>query len=135
MWAGARTESSCASTRKGKQLGDPDSPWVRWELELHNTDREIPFDVLLQPGRYVAGAYPATSWVQAEASRIRTIQKTGEISYAYLKHYASVGYGKLLNVMLETEGSAERVVEVLRRSGVPSRLALPSIPEPKRTGS
>ncbi len=46
---------------KGKQLGDPESPWVRWELELHNTDREIPFDVLLQPGRYVAGAYPATA--------------------------------------------------------------------------
>ncbi len=114
---------------KGKQLGDPESPWVRWELELHNTDREIPFDVLLQPGRYVAGAYPATAWVQEEASRIRTIQKTAEIGYAHLKHYASVAYGKLVNVMLEKEGSAERVVELLWRAGVPTRLSLPLIPE------
>lgn len=27
---------------KGKQLGDPQSPWIRWELELHNKDRVLP---------------------------------------------------------------------------------------------
>ena len=41
---------------KGKQLGDATSPWVRWELELHNKSRVIPFDVLTAPGQYVAGA-------------------------------------------------------------------------------
>jgi DNA relaxase NicK len=34
---------------KGKQLGDESSPWVRWELELHNRDRVIPWEVLLEP--------------------------------------------------------------------------------------
>jgi len=29
---------------KGKQLGDPNSPWVRWEVEQHNRQREIPWD-------------------------------------------------------------------------------------------
>jgi phage replication initiation protein len=48
---------------KGKQLGDPNSPWVRWEVELHNKQRVIPWDVLINPGPYVAGAYPCTQWV------------------------------------------------------------------------
>jgi phage replication initiation protein len=42
---------------KGKQLGDNTSPWVRWELELHNRDRIIPWDVILEPGKYLAASY------------------------------------------------------------------------------
>lgn len=108
---------------KGKQLGRASSPWVRWELELHNTDRIIPFDVLLEPGKYVAGAYPCVAWVQAVASRIKTTQKTAEISYQHL------AYGRMVNTMLEVEGSAEKVVEMIRRPGLPKRLDMPVIPE------
>ena len=36
----------------------PGHPWVRWELSLGNKGRVIPWDVLLEPGRYVVGAYP-----------------------------------------------------------------------------
>lgn len=112
---------------KGKQLGDPLHPWVRWELELRNKDREIPFDVLLSPGKYVAGAYPCMAWVKEETSRIRTTQKTGKISYERLCHHASIAYGPLLNVMAQVEGSSEAAFERLRRDGVPSRLALPGL--------
>jgi phage replication initiation protein len=112
---------------KGRQLGAPDNPWVRWELELHNVDREIPFDVLLEPGRYVAGAYPCMGWVQDEVSRVQTIRKTGEIGYEQLCHQLRIAYGRMINVMLKVEGSAERVVEKLRRDGVPGRLRLPEI--------
>jgi len=114
---------------KGKQLNFSSSPWVRFELELHNTDREIPFEVLLEPGKYVAGAYPCMAWVQEEASRIRTIQKTAEIGYHHLSHYLSVAYGRHLNVMLEIEGSPEKVIEKLRRDGLPARLHLPIVPD------
>lgn len=107
---------------KGKQLGDGASKWVRWELELHNVDRVIPFDVLLEPGGYVAGAYPCTKWIRQEASRIRTIQKSGEISYAHLSHFLRIAYGRMINVMMQVEGSSDRVIELLRVSGVPARL-------------
>ena len=107
---------------KGKQLGQADSPWVRWEVEYHAIDRHIPWEVLTEPGRYVAGAYPCCSWVYEEASRIRTIKAQDEISYARLKHAGALAYGALINVMLEREGSAERVVELLRREGTPKRL-------------
>jgi len=108
---------------KGKQLGSPSNPWVRWEVELHAVDRVIPWDVLAHPGYYVAGAYPCFGWISAEASRIRTVKEQDAISYGRLKHISSIAYGALINVMLQREGSAERVVELLRRDGVPRRLA------------
>ena len=37
---------------KGKQLGDPNSPWIRHELELKAVDFRIPRDCLLQPENY-----------------------------------------------------------------------------------
>jgi len=112
---------------KGKQLGSAESAWVRWELELHNKDREIPYDVLLEPGRYVAGAYRCMGWVKEDASRIRTVRKTGRISYEHLCHYARIAYGPLLNVVVEVEGSPAAAIKRLQRGGIPSRLRLPGI--------
>lgn len=50
---------------KGKQLGDPQSPWIRWELELHNKDRVLPLDTLLYPARYLAAGYPPCEWISS----------------------------------------------------------------------
>lgn len=108
---------------KGKQLGAPKNPWVRWELELHNVDREIPWDVLLEPGKYVAGSYPrAMGWVQEVMSRIQTIKNDSKLSYAHLTKYHQIAYGKHINVMLKVEGTAEKVIEKLIQPGVPARL-------------
>lgn len=113
---------------KGMQLGAKWHPWVRWELELHSVDRVIPWDVLLEPGKYVAGAYPkATGWIQQDMSRIRTIQNTAQISYDYMTACTSMSFGKHLKVMLEIEGSAERVLQKVVRDGIPKRLDLPIV--------
>lgn len=114
---------------KGMQLGSAWHPWVRWEIEMHNVDRVIPWEVLLEPGKYVAGTYPnALGWIQEEMQRISTLQKTATLSYEHLAHYASVAYGKLINVMLQVEGSPEKVLKKLSRDGLPSRLDLPPLP-------
>lgn len=116
---------------KGKQMGDPQSPWVRWELELHNRDRVIPWDVILEPGKFVAGSYPCMAWVDKVQERIRTLKRGTRISYEHLSRYASLAYGPLINIMLAVEGSPEKVVERLKRPGVPSRLdcgGLPPVP-------
>lgn len=113
---------------KGMQCGCKDDPWVRWELELHNVDRVVPWDVLLNPGQYVAGAYPkALYWIQEEMSRIRTVQKETKLSYDHLVACASVAYGRLFNVMLEVEDSPECVMEKLRKDGIPKRLRIPKV--------
>ncbi len=115
---------------KGKQLKDPESPWVRWELELHNNDRIIPWEVLLEPGKYVAGAYPCMGWVQADMCRIKTIKHANKIGYEHLKRCNKNSYGQLINTMMKVEGNdAEKVVAQLRRPGTPSRLDPSQIPE------
>lgn len=114
---------------KGMQLKTPFHPWVRWEVQLGNRDRIIPWDAVLQPGKYLAGSYiNALSWISEQQSRIRTLKKTSEIGYESLTHWASVAYGKHINAMMIKEGSAEKVVEILRREGLPSRLNLPELP-------
>jgi phage replication initiation protein len=107
---------------KGKQLGDASSPWVRWELELHNRDRIIPWDVLLEPGKYLAASYACMGWVSEIQERIKTTRKTATISYEHLTHYARQAYGPLITVMLEVEGSPEKVISLLKRAGTPARL-------------
>ncbi len=115
---------------KGMELGEPWHPWSRWEVTLGNEGRVIPWEVLLEPGRYVVGAYPKPlAWVQSEMSRIATLQKQATISYGAMKHSAKQAYGKLFSVMLEVEGSAEKVVELIRRPGVPARLNHPARPK------
>ncbi len=116
---------------KGQQLGALWHPWVRWEVELHNKDRVIPWEVLLDPARYFVGSYPQVlNWVQDEMTPIRTIQKKTQISYENLISYASTAYGPLLNVMLEVEGNADAVMQRLRRTGSPKRLQHPIISKP-----
>ncbi|MGZ4847451.1 MAG: replication initiation factor domain-containing protein [Halobacteriota archaeon] len=113
---------------KGMQLGHRGHPWVRWEVELHNVDRVIPWKVLLEPARYVVGSYPkAMHWVQEEMSRIRTVQRQTQISYEHLVEYASRAYGPLLNVMLEVEGTSDAVLDRLFRVGTPRRLQHPLV--------
>jgi phage replication initiation protein len=115
---------------KGMQLGAKLHPWVRWEVELHNTDRIIPWAVLSEPGQFVAGSYPkALGWIHEDMKRIKTVQRTAEINYESLIKAAKLTYGKLFNVMLEVEGSADKVLEKLVRDGIPSRLHLPIVPE------
>ncbi|HXK28005.1 MAG TPA: replication initiation factor domain-containing protein [Candidatus Binatia bacterium] len=116
---------------KGMQLGALSHPWVRWEACLGNTGRKIPWEVLLEPGRYLAGAYPkALGWVSTEASRIVTLQKQTQISYDALVGHASRHYGALIALMQQVEGSPEKVVEKLTRPGTPRRLQHPAIERP-----
>lgn len=112
---------------KGKQLKNPDSPWTRWEIELRSKDRYIPFDVLLTPGKYLAGSYNCLHWVHEEACRIRTTRETAIIGYEHLVACARIAYGPLLTVMLAIEGSAEAVIKRLATPGHPRRLDLANV--------
>jgi phage replication initiation protein len=76
----------------------------------------------LEPGKYLAAAYDCMGWVSAIQERIETTRKTATISYEHLIHYARQAYGPLITVMLEVEGSSEKVIDLLKRSGTPARL-------------
>ncbi|SDG73326.1 replication initiation factor domain-containing protein [Propionivibrio dicarboxylicus] len=108
---------------KGKQLGDPRSSWVRWEVELHNRDRRIPLDVLLTPSMYLAASYPPCAWISKGQSRIETVTRTAKIELNVLVEAARNSYGKLIWFQWKIlELSPLEIVECLAVRGVPKRL-------------
>lgn len=109
---------------KGKQLGNCDSPWTRFEVEVHNVDREIPLDVLIRPASYFAGMYPITQkLVNVGAERIRTIQAEQEISLERLMTFGRLAYGRLVHVLrLQAGGDDTAVANDLCVVGIPRRL-------------
>ena len=107
---------------KGKQLGNPESPWVRWELELRKQGRVIPLDVLLRPGDYLKGAYKCLHWMKGIASTVKTIRKTAEITIARMKEYAKRNVGRLLYALVQFGQSASGIVNELMGNEIPKRL-------------
>jgi DNA relaxase NicK len=140
FYVGARDSGKLLRVyEKGRQLGDPLSPWVRWELELHAEKRVIPFLVLLRPGEYLAGAYPGergTGWISAAQSVIKTISNRLKISYSAMIRHCRVSYGRLLWAMSEIEASADAVLELLTDGvdQVPRRLVMPPVPGDRLRG-
>jgi phage replication initiation protein len=116
----------CRVYEKGKQRGDPHSKWVRWEVEIHREDREIPWGVLLEPRSFLAGSYPCMRWVTdgAVGQRIRTVRKEGAVSLAALVRACRDSYGPLFDVLAKRGAPTERVVSMMTRPGVPRRLEL-----------
>lgn len=94
----------CRVYEKGRQLGDPSSPWVRVELELRNKGREIPWDVLTSPITYLAGSYPCLAYLSKEQDKIRTISKAVEITIDSIVRYLSTAGGKSINVLMQANG-------------------------------
>ena len=113
---------------KGHQMGQDDSPWVRYELELHSKDRHIPPSAIVDPAGVLAGGAPYLASVLAEARpvAVRTVvRRRLQATVDHLCHHASVAYGRLLNVLVGIGMSPVEVVERLRVDGVPSRLYVP----------
>lgn len=108
---------------KGKQLGDPESPWVRAECEWHDKSRLLPYDMLTRPGQYLAGAYPALRFLSIEQSKVKTVFRGGKIVFDRAMYNLKQQGGKLINLALKVfGGDYAEVVEQLRRDGLPKRI-------------
>jgi phage replication initiation protein len=88
---------------KGKQLGSPTSEWVRAEVEFKSADRVLPFDILLSPGAFLAGAYPAFSEFASRQERITTIRETKVCTKDKKEAWIQRQCGKDLFVLSELE--------------------------------
>lgn len=100
---------------KGKQLGDSSSTWVRHELELHSKDRTIPYDILLNPGAFLQGAYPAAlSWLGYVAETISTYKNKSKVVFSLALQYAKRQVGRLVRYCKDVAGyDCEKVVQEL----------------------
>lgn len=109
---------------KGKQLGDPSSNWTRVEAELRNKSRFIPWDALVRPGHYLAGAFPCLAYLSAVQEKIRTIAKAGKITLTVATIHLQKSGGKLVDLLMKLhKEDAHAVINKIRGDGIPRRLA------------
>jgi DNA relaxase NicK len=111
---------------KGKQLKDKQSPWVRYELELHNDNREIPLDVFDNISSAFLGAYgwlsdTFTSILSTAPRRLRCMKKKTELVVQNFVETFSLQYGKLFSMLEDCGVSLYSFVQVVKRQGKPSR--------------
>lgn len=127
FYVGHRTNGKfCRVYEKGRQLGCPDSEWVRVEVEFKSVDRLIPYDILLQPGRYLTGAYPAFSWISGRSERIRTVRETAQCDRARKEAWIKRQCGRDLWALVGVE-AGDTLGE--RASGLLARLWREELPE------
>lgn len=113
---------------KGKELGWLDSEWVRFEVQLGNRDRVIPFEALTERDQFFAGAYPALEQLLAVAGqRIKTVRDDAASSVMRLALALKRSFGKLINLAIESGVPVADFVEEVRVSGLPRRLNLPAV--------
>lgn len=105
---------------KGKQLGCPDSPWVRWEVQLLSINRHLPPAVLVDPRPYMRGSYPrALGWIGGAAVRIATKLLKGRLLLERAVKYARQQVGSLICYLREAKGMEDQgiVGELIGRPG------------------
>ncbi|MFQ2532742.1 replication initiation factor domain-containing protein [Aeromonas caviae] len=143
FYVGSRINGKCARVyEKGKQMQSAEYPnWVRAEGELHNKDRVIPLDVLVNPDPYFAGMYPQfDKWLAAiqEAEikpvRLTTFKNKFKTSRDNAVFNMSRMAGRLVNWLANIEGlSPEKIINQLtahlEESDIPARLRMPLPPD------
>jgi phage replication initiation protein len=114
---------------KGMQLGDPDSPWTRFEVQLGNRDRIIPFEAMTRRDEFLAGCYPALEKMLGVASEpIRTTQTEGRTTLGHLMFHLKRSYGKLIHTVSDSIAvDAADLIEHLVVHGAPRRCNLTSV--------
>ena len=114
---------------KGRQLGDPESEWVRFEVQLGSRDRVLPFECLTACDAFFAGCYPALqSMIQTAAEAIPTHRLGGELPMQHLLYHLKRCYGKVVDVACgPLSAEYAQFVEAVRIVGVPKRLNLSSL--------
>ena len=101
---------------KGRQLGDKDSPWVRFEIQFNHGDIEIPFEILQDSGGYFSGAFPIcqTFSNMPDAKRIAVREKTLNLTFEHKVRHGRNAVGGLINFMLDVGLEPVQIVEMLK---------------------
>ncbi|GIA25813.1 replication initiation factor family protein [Vibrio cholerae] len=133
FYVGARDNGKVfRAYHKGAQMRSEEYPdWNRFEVQIGNRFRVIPFDVLIDPDPYFAGAYPALASLisEVEPVRIPTTKILLNVTLENAIKHAKTQYGKLINALRLIYGDSQYIVETLTKgldeNDIPDRLNHP----------
>jgi len=92
---------------KGIQMGDSQDKWVRWELELRSSQREIPLETMIHPENFLAGSYPALSFLNEKQCVIKTIIRSSQMTVEKIIENQVISTRKAINMMKEICGMTD----------------------------
>ena len=115
LYIGRRGSSKfCRVYEKGKQLGDVNSDWVRFEIEFRKNDCQIPIDMLINTGQYLAGAYKVgEKFMNAVSKRIESTNLKAETTLNQKIFHGRNQVGKLVRYLFDLGWDYERIVKSL----------------------
>lgn len=100
---------------KGHQFRMLNDAWVRVEVELRNVNRVIPFDAVIRPADFFAGAYPFCQLILDEKpvpQRVATGKEVGDRTVArFMRNFENQSIPSIV-VMVQTLGP-DQAVELL----------------------
>lgn len=123
-----RSSQMLRDYEKGKQLGAPDSPWVRSEVQFSNHDKVIPLDILIDPSSYFVAAYPCFQRFSPSRTGKKTevVKRSVEAGIEHYIRHTRRSYGKFLRVARQIYGDEELLDLVQSESEEwPERLVWP----------
>lgn len=99
---------------KGRQLGDKESDWVRFEIEFRNKDCIIPLEILTAPGEFLTGAYPVgEALFKQPAQRIEASIKKAQITFESRLQHGKNQIGRLIRLLKDMGWEDEKIIESL----------------------
>lgn len=108
---------------KGKEQGNPESPWFRCEVEWRNRHREIPLDAITEPGKFFAGSYKAFEHHSLEQRQIKTVAHLAVACVRSSMEHAKKQAGRAIHAALALGNSVEDVIAYMHTPELPKRLA------------
>lgn len=109
---------------KGKQLGDPNDPKFRCEVEYRDVHRELPLQMLTNPSAYLAGAYPCLAGWDIEQRPIKTVAHTASAMLEKAVEHGRKQAGRVIHALLALNGGdMEDCLARLHVPELPKRLA------------
>ena len=100
--------------QKGKQLGDQDSEWVRWELQLRSSSRKrVSLDVLEDPLPYMRGAFACLDFVSACVARLAVTKEVSKATAKSVLRHVRRQYGATLGQVVRFAPNADALLELI----------------------
>lgn len=100
---------------KGRQLGDPDSPWVRWELQFRSSSRKrITLEVLSDPMSFMRGAFECLDFVASCMARFEVQDEVSKATAKSVMRHAKRMYGRTFGAIVRLAPDPESLFVVMQ---------------------
>lgn len=124
LYVGQKGHKELCVYEKGKQLGDLTSPHTRCEVRLYGNKIDLGLDVLIDPGKYFAAAYPLLrEFIRGEMERLELKQRLVNISAEAMVEVVRQQAGSALHLVYQALGEEAFafIVSDICREGTPAR--------------